>query len=695
MAFNPNTYISQPSKGFDPDSYAGNTRLPASEEEISAPHAALLGALQGGSFGFADEAEGALHSPLGALKGALGHFGVNYTPTNDEDVKAYAEARDVARKQYESAEAQHPNAYLAGNVGGGVLPAVATGGLGLAGEGALGAAKIGALAGGLGGLGSSTATTLGGDISDIKSGAEGGAITGGVLGAGLGIAKAGIKAVGGILGDIGESQAAQTLAKAYKQGAQGTKVVGTKAKEAIEQNALNVAKKLGLIAENVRKGAGEELGAVTQKLAKSDTSTEISDLLNNLSEKVKDLRKSNLPEAQADADKLDSIITNFTQGPEVETPTQIGTKAPTPSAKEELENLAKTKSGVDKFFGGSENPAINETGQAGKINIGTNEEPNIQPTLSGAAPLGENNYSIIEIPGTSKIGLFDKNAGKFIKVMENTSATAETPIMGTETTRTGANTNLKFDALQQLKQDFAALSERGESGLLKTQQATNIATQGARGLKTAIEEGFPEMTGANAKYSAAKQSLDILGLDNSSFIKDPITGEITLHPQDVSKLTNLVRQAETDTSTGITSGNKLTTALDSLAQADPEKVAAIRKAVTEAGENLDLSHKASKIGLFNKLGTFQGNLVQAGNRLGLAANKAPEVAAKIVGATPEQIAQMAEFVAGLGKKAGGMASKVASMANKDSVGRNAVLFSLQQDPNYRKILHDITGVKDE
>lgn len=552
--------------------YQGNVMpayvsIPSPEKDVGAEQSALLGALQGGSFGFADEAEAALNNPLGALKTAAGHLGANYSPT-DQDVQSYTKSRDAIRKEYETAEAQHPTAYLAGNVGGGIIPALATGGLGLAGEGALGAAKVGALAGGLGGLGSSKATTLGGDVSDIKSGAEGGAITGGVIGAGLGVAKAGAGAVGGLLNDIIESQPAQTFGKAFKQGAKGVKVVGNQAKESIEKNAIDVAKRLGLVAEDVRSGAGEELGGVKSTLGESEKTTDISDVLDNITQKAQDLQKSNLPEAQRDSQKLLSIVNKFKDDPE-----------------------------------------------------------------------------------------------------------------------------LNFEDLQQLKEDFGALSQKGDSSLLQTQQGTNVATQGATGLRNAIESGFPEMSSPNAKYSMAKQALDILGLDNSSFIKDPITGQMTLHPQETSKLVNLVRQAGTDTSTGMTSSNKLTQALDALNQANPEAASAIRQAVVDAGENLDLAHKANKVGLFNKLGTFQGNLVQAGNRLGLVANKAPEVAAKIVGATPEQITQMAQYVAGLGKNASGAASKVASMATKDSVGRNAVLFSLQQDPNYRKILNDITGVK--
>jgi hypothetical protein len=63
-----------------------------------------LGGVQGGTFGFADEAEGAIR--------ALG----------DE---TYKEGRDAARKRYEEAEAANPKTYMAGQLGGAILPVIA------------------------------------------------------------------------------------------------------------------------------------------------------------------------------------------------------------------------------------------------------------------------------------------------------------------------------------------------------------------------------------------------------------------------------------------------------------------------------------------------------------------------------------------------------------------------------------------
>ena len=142
---------------------------------------AARGALQGASFGFADEIAGALGSAFGP--------------------KTYVQARDESRKAYEAAKAENPKAYLAGEVGGGLASAVVPGGvLGKAAEGgaavaeaaptigrlALRGAASGAAYGGAQALGDSTADLTKGDfhgaIADTLRGAAIGGVTGGIIG---------------------------------------------------------------------------------------------------------------------------------------------------------------------------------------------------------------------------------------------------------------------------------------------------------------------------------------------------------------------------------------------------------------------------------------------------------------------------------------------------------------------------------
>ena len=96
---------------------AGYVEIPAGYEEVkdgpSKVESAIRGLAQGASFGFADELT------------ALGESA--FTP------KTYQQALAESRANYKSAEETNPATYMASDVVGSVLPAIATGGLGLTG----------------------------------------------------------------------------------------------------------------------------------------------------------------------------------------------------------------------------------------------------------------------------------------------------------------------------------------------------------------------------------------------------------------------------------------------------------------------------------------------------------------------------------------------------------------------------------
>jgi hypothetical protein len=155
--------------------------------EISQLESGARGGAQGLSFGFADEITGGLESAL--------------------TDKTYEQARDESRANYDAAQEANPGTYLAGQVGGAVLPMLVPGGqaslLARAGMiGTKGAATVAgmagqaALQGGLQGLGESKADNLADMTRDTLTGATIGGVTGGVLGgAARGLGKLGSAAV--------------------------------------------------------------------------------------------------------------------------------------------------------------------------------------------------------------------------------------------------------------------------------------------------------------------------------------------------------------------------------------------------------------------------------------------------------------------------------------------------------------------
>lgn len=174
----------------------GSVQLP---EPPSILESAGRGALQGASFGFADEIAGA----IGAATSK----------------KTYTEARDESRAAYERAKEENPKAYLAGEVGGGLASALAPGallgkaaGAGAAAiEGAEAAPTIGRLAlrGAASGAAYGGAQALGDSTADLTKGDFHGAIADTLRGA----------AVGGALGAVLEPAANKLLEGAPKRAA--------------------------------------------------------------------------------------------------------------------------------------------------------------------------------------------------------------------------------------------------------------------------------------------------------------------------------------------------------------------------------------------------------------------------------------------------------------------------------------------
>jgi hypothetical protein len=151
--------------GFNIDDVLGPSPAPAPVATPEAPtvlESAARGFKQGATFGFGDEIAAGLE--------------MAFSP------KTYAQARDEARAADKAAQASHPIAFGAGEVGGGLATAVIPGGALVKGTGFAANAVRGAGAGILSGLGNSEKTDIPGIVQDAAKSGLVGAATGGVLG---------------------------------------------------------------------------------------------------------------------------------------------------------------------------------------------------------------------------------------------------------------------------------------------------------------------------------------------------------------------------------------------------------------------------------------------------------------------------------------------------------------------------------
>lgn len=202
---------------------------------ISKLESLLRGAKQGATLGFGDEITGAGESALGSL---------GLVPD-----KTYEQARDEARQADRLAQLENPLTYGGGQLAGGVATTLLPGGALLkAGQGAMGAAKIGALTGAIAGAGDSEA-----GLSDAQLYKD--ALTGGAVG---GVAGAALHGLGSLAkGSIGDD-----ATKAYQAAKSGNRIIGEEAAGNINKKMLDTSGNIvDKVVENTKR-AGKELGDI-------------------------------------------------------------------------------------------------------------------------------------------------------------------------------------------------------------------------------------------------------------------------------------------------------------------------------------------------------------------------------------------------------------------------------------------------
>lgn len=242
---------------------------------------AIRGLLQGATAGFGDELAAGIDVGLEKLKG-----------NEDSISNLYTKYRDKYREANKKAEEEAPISYFAGNVGGGVLPGVVTGGSSaaatLASSGLKAAAPkllaSGAAQGALDTLGRSEST----ELEDLAKEAG--------LGAGLGAAAAigvpslvkGVSNVPSLTKqaaskflDVVEPNMSKRIGESYNLGKRGLDVVGDKAEETLKSDTLRVANEMKNTLKGKFDNASKRLGQILEEASEGKNHTTFVQELEN------------------------------------------------------------------------------------------------------------------------------------------------------------------------------------------------------------------------------------------------------------------------------------------------------------------------------------------------------------------------------------------------------------------------------
>lgn len=702
----------------------------------------VRGYAQGGTMGFADELGGGVQSLLDLLGGGVTDvdtklaeqgFTGDLTPTT---VDLYRKSRDNNRALDAEADARSPGAYLTGNLVGGLIPGMgATKLLGAAKNlkslkgvpGAIGplnkptslqqiqkAMEIGGASGAAIGAGMSSADLTKGEVAPLLTDSAEGLVVGAGLGGAMQGSIEGTKGIVGLLSglrnSVGKTKPVQTFKEALSLGKEGVDLVTDTGLTSAEQGLENVGTKLGTTALGANKEAGAKLGEVRKLLNKHGVKVEIADDIDELNKTIDVLSKHSDPVKRKDAEFLRTYVDDLTLG--VETPVKFTKYTPQvvkeipakASSKEKLAKEVERLQEQSRLSGENAKYTVVESPDKKYVSIVKTVDEQIGAP-ERMVPIRDANGNVI---GEELNSGNAEDAWKSllkVKTVENEagipSITKTIPAeIGPEQTfniRSGGGLDKSFKQADEINKTLTDYSRVGDRSNLKSTEALNVVGRTAKNIKEKMQNPDvssldPKLAGtfadANSKAAATFKALETLGIDASDFSTNPITKELMMDDAAITKMMNKIRQTGSDTSTGATARKTVNKALEFLEFADPEKAKLLRPEIERSANIFDLSQKAQNLGLLNKSTYLKAGPIQAGNRLGLtlraAKNKNPEFWTNV--------GTSLETMGGANARVGKIFKEIAT---KDDQSRNALLFSLEQQPWAREVLDSIFDKEDK
>lgn len=247
-------------------------------------------------------------------------------------------------------------------------------------------------------------------------------------------------------------------------------------------------------------------------------------------------------------------------------------------------------------------------------------------------------------------------------------------------------TSVEFKKAMEIKNTLNKFSgSKGGVPKIEDIEAQNELKQIAKSINDKLTTATPELASANKNYATVKQSLETLGLDPANdFVRDAATGQQRLTVAAEQKINSVIKRMARDTDAGENAAVKLNETLRMLEAVDPAKAQALKPRLQKASEVLDLAQKAQRLGLLNRSTYIKSGTVSAANVLGMGVKKLSD-------ATPQQLQQITNTLMQRGGKSMKLVQPLVDAMKKDNVGRNAALFALQQNPEYREMLKEFLG----
>lgn len=209
-------------------------------------------------------------------------------------------------------------------------------------------------------------------------------------------------------------------------------------------------------------------------------------------------------------------------------------------------------------------------------------------------------------------------------------------------------------------------------------------------IEAAQKAAIPGLEKAAEKSAAAHQMREMFGLDLSKDGPDMFFNVTTkrheLKPEALQKIRNVFLTAEKEgAGNRIVNQDKLAIAMDALQKIDPKAAAELAPQAEKVGKVAKLMGLSSGANITNPSTYLTKGTAALGNLAGQAQRA---IGSKFAEATPEQLKRFGQALLQRGPKGMALAKQMAQVVNKDNVGRNALMFSMQQNPEYRKMIKE-------
>lgn len=638
----------------------------------------------------------------------------------------YKKYRDMQRKSIKQAETDQPGASFAGDIAGGIMIP----GMGVAKGAAKGGSLMAKMArGGLAAAPVSAAVGAGISEADTAQGVLEDAGKTAALGMGLGAAFPAVGALGSGAKALKEKAGKSDLARIYKAYAAGEDLSG-----GVIENFRKLKTLGGEVTSELsdRSGkAGKELNDVLRKASETSDPIEVSSLLKDAKLRLQNMSKDPNPEVETSAKKVINVIDNILEGKEV-TKLAPAKSAPEQALKKQEDVLKAYKKLQERRARTMmQDPEAIATGKLARKKAGieaASERPlefgDVEdfmssdgiPALRQQRPESGYLAQIMDDPNLTPIDIkTDSESGlKYLSYRNNTTGKVESAFLPDDTSiysklrptkiREGGKQALTPEELIEAKRSFSEMTPIVDPSMSRKvgREAINIT------------KGLDELLPPDAK-AKSKEISDLMGVYGQMTGRNPMDVLDAAEKGKVREgLGSLLIEASPEIKTktrledilkGFADPTRPDRAVKGLREIAPDLAARLETEAPDIAEKirLGISLDPKELGTISPdlrgqlaaqfgggIGIIRKGAAMAGSGTKSITDRVTQVQKELTELSPEGLNNVVNRLYTTGSAtAKSLGDTLSKAVEKDKRGRQAVMFSIMQNPAYRELLQEL------